>query len=348
MEIRLTHGTPQVEALLLDLGADGRAQLKAARLSAAGLRLAVGAAELAVEQAELTGVAATLAAPAGSPARVEAVSVEAVKLQGLHVALPAAAWRGTGAAAGMAWRLDALGGLQGVLNALITDAAWVLDADVRMPIDDGRLDFNHVTVEHLGPDSSMGVSHMGVYVDAPNGRSYLYMFSGPQVPGISFERRGALFGARVTDRGSLDVRAFAECLLRHLGSQPVGWAPHQTAATLDRTRLDGTLQLGDGAFGTVQHHLVLDGRARGHNRIELSAAVVSHELTLRWLGLSAREARFEVQGRAGQAGPVTATLRLQASGLGLQPRGRAPEVTVDVESLTLQRLAWGQPLPAGS
>ena len=110
----------------------------------------------------------------------------------------------------------------------------------------------------------------------------------------------------------------------------------------------GTLQLGDGAFGTVQHHLVLDGRARGHNRIELSAAVVSHELTLRWLGLSAREARFEVQGRAGQAGPVTATLRLQASGLGLQPRGRAPEVTVDVESLTLQRLAWGQPLPAGS
>jgi hypothetical protein len=346
MEIRLIEGKPRAEGLVLDLGADGRVALEAARLSAAGLRLSAGGAAVSVEQAELTGVVATLAAPAGTQARLERVSIEAVALQGLHVTLPAAALRGTGAAAGMAWRLDALGGLQGVLNALITDAAWVLDADVRIPIDDGRLDFNHVTVEHLGPDSSMGVSHMGVYVDAPNGRSYLYMFSGPQVPGISFERRGALFGSRVTDRGSLDVRAFAECTLRHAGSPPVGWAPHQTAATLDRTRLDGRLQLGDGALGTAQHHLLLDGRAQGRNRIELSAAVVSHELMLRWLDLSARETRFELQGRAGQTGPVTATLRLQARGLGLQPRSQAPEVSLDVESLTLQRLAWGQSLPS--
>ena len=37
--------------------------------------------------------------------------------------------------------------------------------------------FNRVTVEHVGPDSSMGLSPMGLYVDAPNGRNYLYLLA---------------------------------------------------------------------------------------------------------------------------------------------------------------------------
>lgn len=343
MEIQLTQGKPQAEALVLSLGADGQLRIKAERLAASGLQLALGDGALAVDQAELRGVTATLSAAAGSRMELEAASVAELQLQGARLTLPPAALRGTGAAAGMTWKLDALAGLQGMLKALITDAAWVLDADMRVPISDGRLDFNRVTVEHLGPDSSMGVSHMGVYVDAPNGRTYLYMFSGPQVPGVTFEHRGALFGSRVTDRGSLDVRAFAECLLRHAGGQAVGWAPHQTAATLDRTRLDGKLQLGDGAFGIEQQYLVLDGRSQGRNRIELSAAVVSRELTMRWLGLSASEARFELLGRAGRTGPVEGTLSVQAGGLGLQVRSETPALNVDVESLTVRELVWSSP-----
>lgn len=343
MQIQLTQGKPQAEALVLDLGADGRVRLKAARLAASALRLSMGGIALAVDEAELHDVAATLNTAAASRMQLEALSAAELRLRGARFSLPPAALRGSGAAAGMSWQLDALAGLQGVLKALITDAAWVLDADVRVPIDDGRIDFNRVTVEHLGPDSSMGVSHMGVYVDAPNGRTYLYMFSGPQVPGVTFEHRGSLFGSRVTERGSLDVRAFAECLLRHTGGQPVGWAPHQTAATLDRTRLDGELQLGDGALGTAQQHLMLDGQVQRRNRIELSAAVVSRELTLRWPGLSAREARFELQGQPGRTGAVAATLSVQASGLGLQARSQAPALNVDVESLTVRQLLWNSP-----
>ena len=71
----------------------------------------------------------------------------------------------------------------GALNAEITDAHLLFDAQVRVPIARGVVDFNRATVEHVGPDSRMGVSRMGIYVDAPNGRSYLYQFPSAPVAG---------------------------------------------------------------------------------------------------------------------------------------------------------------------
>ena len=88
--------------------------------------------------------------------------------------------------------------------------------DVTIPVSGGRIDFNRATVEHIGPDSSMGVSRMGVYVDAPNGRTYVYLLSATHVPGAAFERRGGLLSSRVSDRGSIDLQPCAECFLRRL------------------------------------------------------------------------------------------------------------------------------------
>ena len=91
-----------------------------------------------------------------------------------------------------------------------------------MPIRQGQVDFKDATVEHVGPDSRMGVSRLGLYVDAPNGRSYLYQFPSAPVAGVEYERRGALLGPFVTDRGNLRLQEFGEWLLRKPGGQP--WA----------------------------------------------------------------------------------------------------------------------------
>src|SRR5690606_37156900 len=122
----------------------------------------------------------------------------------------------------------------------------LFDADVTVPIRGGRIDFNYATVEHVGPDSRMGVSKMGVYVDAPNGRSYLYQFAGATVAGVEFEHRGALLGPWVSERGKLRLREFAESMLRQGRGGPGQGLTEQARLLLGRTALSGELRLGEG------------------------------------------------------------------------------------------------------
>ena len=115
-----------------------------------------------------------------------------------------------------------------------------------VPIRDGQIDFNETTVEHVGPDSRMGVSRLGLYVDAPNGRSYVYQFSSVPVAGVEFEQRGPLLGAWVTDRGKLRLQAFGEgLLLQGSGGHGVGFT-EQARVMFDRTAVSGDVRLSDG------------------------------------------------------------------------------------------------------
>jgi len=330
----------EVEAsgLALDLGPDGSLRARAGRLVLRNLRLQAGPLTVEIAQATLSGATFVL-----RQAEVTALAADELQLQGVKLVSNAAPDRAL--APEEPWRLDAIGGLDGMLHAYVTEAAWKFDAEIRVPIASGRIRFDRVVVEHIGPNSSMGLSDMGVYVDAPggSGRIYLVMFGAAHVPGAAFEQRGSLFGSRVTDRGALALQPFAECLLHNTGGTPIAQLAHHVQGTFDRTRLAGELRLGDGAIGTTRHHVMLADRARGKNRVSLSATVLSHQLVLRWPELSASGATFEMFGRQGSTGPITGTLSVHASGLGAAP-GRKPvhqELVLIVGELTLRRLVLG-------
>jgi len=238
------------------------------------------------------------------------------------------------------WRLDPIAGLEGAIRAFITDAAWVIDADVTLPLRGGTIDFDTVVVEHLGPNSSMGISRGGLYIDAPNNsRRYLFVFTGGDLPGATFEQRRAPgFGGRKGDRGALDLNALALGLLEHRGL-PFGRAASQEVAdTLDRTRLNGEMHLGDGWIGTDRHRALLAGQAHGRNRLSVLAEVVGRQLAISLLDMSVSEAVFDVGGTPGRCGPLSADLRIEVTGL-----REVPAVTLSLRLANLQSLVIGDP-----
>jgi hypothetical protein len=239
-----------------------------------------------------------------------------------------------------AWALGPLAHLAGELRVHVTDAAWVLDAEVRLPIQAGGIDFNRATVAHVGPDSSMGLSRMGLYVDAPHGRQYLAMLDGTPREGMRFEHRGALLGSLVTDRGALLLAPLLQALLA--GTRP--FTPAAGAhALLRRTRIEGQLRLGDGPLGQPGLGLVLTGAAAGRNQLTL-ASTAGGGLLLRWPELSAAGLRWPLPGsgaasaeslagnlsvevKAGPAGRLRVALKaheLLLRGLRVEPAGAAP------------------------
>ncbi len=238
-----------------------------------------------------------------------------------------------------------LAAADGTIRAEIVDAHLLFDADVTVPIHRGEVDFNRATVEHVGPDSRMGVSRMGLYVDAPNGRSYLYQFPSAPLAGVEFERRGALLGPRVTDRGRLRLQPFGEGLLRQgVGGRGLG-VTEQARLLLARTSLTGTVQLGDGRFAAPGVQAELVGRAEGRNAVRLHSEAVGRGLSLEMTSLSVRGAVLDGGNLAMSCDEIAGVLmlrlfsedaqlrfaldlgKLKLSGLRVQPRrgGPAPE-----------------------
>jgi hypothetical protein len=276
------------------------------------------------------------------------MTVDELRLQGLVAEWPLDAPHGAGGTRppvpgdpAHAWALGPLANMAGELRVHVTDAAWVLDAEVRLPIQAGGIDFNHATVSHVGPDSSMGLSRMGVYVDAPNGRQYLAMLDGTPREGMRFEHRGALLGSLVTDRGALLLAPLLQSLLA--GARP--FTPAAGAqALLRRTRIEGQLRLGDGPLGQPGLGLVLTGATVGRNQLTL-ASTAGGGLLLRWPELSAARLQWPLPGvgaasaeslagnlslevRAGPAGRLHAALKaheLLLRGVRVEPARAASE-----------------------
>lgn len=315
-------------------------QVEAASIEAQDLRWRLGDTPLRIARARARQLSATLA-PAGPGQPPRLLGATAAELELLGVELEPADWPGlpeVSTLRGEQPRLDALGAMQGLLHAFVTDAVWVVDAEVRVALRDGRIDFNQVAVEHIGPDSSMGISRGGLYIDSPKlGRQYLYLFTARDIPGTHFETRQ---GRKVRDRGQLDLRAFAQGLWAQGRPAPPGkMANRHVESTLDRTRLTGELQFGDGALGSTRRHVVLTGQAEGKNRLIVSAAVLSHKLVLRMPDLAAREARFALAGLDGTSGPISADLSARVSGLG---NGSPPELALSLGHLKVEDLRVGE------
>lgn len=299
---------PPSESPLAALGAAAaRWGVQVGRMAWTGLRGEAGSAE---------------AGTAGASLAADAVELGAVRLAG-PVPL-------TAACAG--WTLEPLGALDGTLHARITDAHWLFDADVTVPVHQGVVDFDDVGVAHVGPDSRMGVSRLGIHVDAPNGRTYLFQFEQPTLAGVQLEQRSSFLGAWVADRGRLALQPFVESLLRQTTALRAGHGPtEQARQLLGRTALRGDLQLGDGELGGPGLRLRLTGRADGANQVVLHAQAVGQGLTLTLARLQAAELAVDLPGArlraAGLQGRLVARLHLSADG--------TPQVALDLAELRL-------------
>lgn len=305
-------------------GADGAIGVQVHGFEASSLRLASGPLVLELGRIAVHELAAQLRVEAGRPRLVSAeargIEFSDWKLHGPFT-LPAEVrqvWDASreaapapDAAAPDAWKLGPLGEADGTIRAQITDAHLLFDADVTVPVRHGLIDFNDATVEHVGPDSRMGVSRMGLYVDAPNGRSYLYQFQSAPLAGVEFERRGALLSPWVSERGKLQLQAFAESMLRQ-GVAGLGQGlTEQARVLMGRTALSGELRLGDGLFAMPGLQVRLQGHEEGRNAIALRSDAVGRGLGAEIASLSARDAAATWKGMHLAADSLEARLALQ-------------------------------------
>lgn len=304
---------------------DGSLEIGIRRLEAASLRIESGPLVLEVSQLVLDKVVAVIRIEGGTR-HLSSLEAATAELSGVKVHGPLSIPQLTGrdSTAGLvtaaAWHLGPLAAAEGAIRAEIVDAHLLFDAEVTVPIRQGRIDFKDATVEHVGPDSRMGVSRLGLYVDAPNGRSYLYQFSTPPVAGVEYEQRGALLGPFVTERGSLRLQPFGEWLLH----QPLGGQAHgvteQARRLFERTAVSGNLLLSDGRFAGPAAQVDLVGRADGQNSIRLSSQAVGQGLTVEMASLSARDAVLGSGGKRIECGQMVGALRLGLSVEGAQWR----------------------------
>lgn len=345
---------------------EGALELAIAELEATALRLASGPLVLEIGRIAVHGLTGQVhTAEAGVPSLTALKAAEAelsgVKLQGPLVVSPqiqaalhalqggdgAAPLAGAAAppppAAADAWRLGPLGQAEGTIRGRITDAHLLFDADVTVPIKHGQIDFNDAAVEHVGPDSRMGVSRLGLYVDAPNGRSYLYQFASAPLAGVEFERRGALLSPWVSERGKLHLQAFAEAMLRQRAGGRSQGLTEQARLLLGRTALSGEVQLGDGLLAVPGAQVHMEGRGEGRNAVGMRSDALGQGLTVEMASLAARDAAAAFRGARLGCDRITARLKLQLSIEGAHMR-----FAIEIESCKLTGLRLDIQRPASA
>lgn len=322
------------EGLSIAPGAEGMLEIRVEKVELSTLWLGLGPLRLEVGALALRSIVAHVRMDAGQPS-LHALTATQARLSGAkaNATLAAAGHAAKTDTAAGAWSLGPLAAADGTLRAQIVDAHLVFDADVTVPIRAGQVEFRNATVEHVGPDSRMGVSRLGLYVDAPNGRSYLYQFSSAPVDGVEYERRGALLGPWVTDRGRLRLQPFGESLLRQAGGPPALCFTEQARMLFQRTALSGDLQLGDGRFAVPGFEAGFTGRQDSRNLVRVHSEAVGRGLTLEMPALSLRDATLGAGDGALHADEITGSASLRVYADGTQWR-----LALDLASLELSGL----------
>jgi hypothetical protein len=300
-----------LEGLTVGSTNDGALEIGIRKFEATSLRLASGPLMLEVGHLALHAVVARVRIEGGKP-RLAALEGASAELSGVKVQGPLILGM-AGPAAASPWSLGPLAAADGTIRAEIVDAHLLFDADVTVPIRQGQVDFNKATVEHVGPDSRMGVSRFGLYVDAPNGRSYLYQFPSAPVAGAEFEQRGAMLGPWVTHRGHLQLQPFGEGLLRQPRGRQFLGLTEQARQLFDRTAVSGDLQLSDGSFAAPGVQADVVGRAEGRNLVRLHSEAVGRGLTAEMASLSVRNAVLTTRDTQVRCDEIAGALTLRLS-----------------------------------
>lgn len=303
-----------LEGLTWRPGQDGAFEIGIRRFEAASLRLASGPLALEIGRVAIDRLNGRVRIEHGKP-RLDALQAVRAELSDVKVdgplLLEPAPTRSAGERATGHWCLGPLAAADGSIRAEIIDAHLLFDADVTVPVRQGRVDFNDAAVAHVGPNSRMGVSRFGLYVDAPNGRSYLYQFSSAPVSGVEYEQRGALLGPWVTSRGRLRLQPFGEALLRQGAGAGSSAVTTQARLLLDRTAVWGDLQLGDGKFIAPGLQAELVGRGDGRNAIRFQSQAVGRGLRAGMESLQARDAAWQAGDRQLRCDEIAGTLKLR-------------------------------------
>lgn len=326
-----------LDALSFGPAKDGAMELRVRRFTASALRLASGPLVLEIGQLALHDLLGVVRADEGRP-RLTALQAASAECQGvkIHGPLFLPGSRSAGDAAAAPWKLDPLAAADGTIRARIVDAHLLFDADVTVPVRHGGITFSDTSVEHVGPDSRMGVSRLGLYVDAPNGRSYLYQFPSTPVAGVEYEKRGALLGPWVTHRGSLQLQPFLESLLHQ---PPAGQAlrfTEQARQLFDRTSVSGDLQLGDGSIAAPGVRAELAGRAGRRNAVRVHSEAVGRGITIDLASFLARNAVLGAGGMQVHCDEVAGALVLRLLVESAQVRFAFELATMKATGLRLQ------------
>jgi hypothetical protein len=171
-----------------------------------------------------------------------------------------------------AWRLEPFASLDGTVRADITDAAWVFDADVTVPISPrarrlrpgGRSSTS-------APTRRWGSTAPAIYVDAPNGRTYLYRLAAATVAGATYGPQGRL-AARL---GGADRSRCSRSSSRCCPACRSARSPRESGEMLARTRIDAELRSGRRrGSATIAFASRSTGRGQGKNRIALFVVAV--------------------------------------------------------------------------
>ena len=275
---------------------DGVLEAAVQTLELTALGLSLGPLALEVDRLVVHDLSAQLrwdgGAPRWSALQIAAAELSGVKLSGRVADLPpmsATADLSTSHAPADCWCFGPLEAAEGTIHGTITDAQLLFDAKVTVPIRRGQIDFNDTAVEHIGPDSRMGVSRLGIYVDAPTGRSYLYQFASAPLVGVAFEQRDALFGPWVSERGKLWLQAFAEALVGRADMGQNQGLTEQARLLLRRTALSGQVRLGDAPFAAPGFQGRTESSADGRNTVALTSPAVGDGLGVSIADLAVRD-----------------------------------------------------------
>lgn len=264
---------------------------------------------------------------------VQEARIEEIKVQGLRAHLAERTALGPQAGA----RLDALDAIEGTVRAHVTDALWFVDANIVAPMQGGRIDLDRVAVQHLGPDSTLGVGPGGIYVYARGGKRVELLALDDGVTDHVFDA-GASNGAPTAHppRNRVRVQAFAEAILAR-GRAAVRVPDSKIKKAFRRTRLSGDLRLGDGVLGTPNAYADLARRGDRDNRVEIASTSLADRTIMRLPSLVLRAAALQWLDKAITTGTVVAALEAHLIGLpdDTQPHKGVPLALV-VESASVR------------
>ena len=251
------------------------------------------------------------------------------------------------------WVLDALGGLSGTLDVHASNVDYVGDVDIPAKISSGTIDFDNLTgddgyflpgdIWFFVSEKSIWARHYKIPVslyDSPDpipgvtpAEIEWTPSSGPDDPGSEYIRT----------RGQLDLRKFLEGTL----NKPASDKPGEAAKRLDITntlRMSGSLGLGDGVVGAGANNVTLFGKDAGKNMFSISAASLGSNLMIKMPEFQASKSNFEMLGKTGETGLITANVTLSVTGLGDKADASGHfkfTVTLDVEKGVIKDITLG-------
>jgi hypothetical protein len=251
------------------------------------------------------------------------------------------------------WVLDALGGLSGTLNVHASNVDYVGDVDVPAKISSGTIDFDNLTGDDgyfLPGDIWFFVSEKSIWARHYKIPVSLYDSTDP-IPGVTPadiewippmgpDDTGSEY---IRTRGQLDLRKFLEGTLNKPASDKPG-EPAKRLDALNTLRMSGNLGLGDGVIGAGANNVTLFGKGAGKNAFSISGASLGSNLTIKMPEFQASKSNFEMMGKAGETGLITANVTLSVTGLGSRADASGHfkfTVVLDVEKGVINDIKFG-------